>query len=72
MSAGLGPRCDLCGSPMTSHDQVEKRVEYRSIVGQRRLRTWRVALVCRPCASDEWDRHDHPSGRPDAQQGVLL
>lgn len=72
MTAVLGPRCDVCKVPMASHDQVEKRVEYRSVQGQRRLRTWRVALVCRRCASCDWDRHDFPNGRPDTRQGVLL
>jgi hypothetical protein len=56
---------------MASYDQVELRTEYRSVVGLRRLRTWRVALICRTCAMDEWERHDHPNGRG-GEQGSLL
>lgn len=57
--------------PMRQADQVEVRREYRSVAGQRRLRTWRVALICRQCAAEEWVQHDFPHGRPDAQQGAL-
>lgn len=66
------PRCDTCHLPMASHDQVEVRREYRSVAGLKRLRTWRMALVCRGCAMDEWSAHDFPRGRPNVEQGCLL
>jgi hypothetical protein len=56
---------------MASYDQVERRVEYRSVATLSRLRTWRLALICRKCAMDEWEHHDHPHGR-DSEQGTLL
>lgn len=64
--------CDRCGARLqSSHDQIERRIEYRSVASLRRLRTWRVALVCRLCAAAEWSLHDHPHGR-DGEQGSLL
>ena len=70
--ATLGPRCETCKVPMASNEQVEVRREYRSIVGLKRLRTWRLALICRACAMEEWSAHDFPHGRPDVEQGTLL
>jgi hypothetical protein len=49
-------------------DQVEVRREYRSVSGLRRLRTWRVAVLCRGCALAEWEAHDHPHGRQGKQE----
>jgi hypothetical protein len=63
--------CERCGLRMASFDQVELRAEYRSVTGLRRLRTWRVALICRACAMDDFERHDHPHGRA-GEQGSLL
>jgi hypothetical protein len=34
----------------SADEQVELRVEYRSVKTLRRLRTWRVRLLCRECA----------------------
>lgn len=63
--------CSRCGEPTRSADQVEVRVEYRSVRGLRRLRTWHVRLICRACAMAEWVGHDDPHGEGGAQ-GVLL
>jgi hypothetical protein len=52
-------------------DQVEVRLEYRSIRKLRRLRTWRLRLVCRECAMAEWIAHDDPHGER-GEQGTLL
>jgi hypothetical protein len=62
--------CARCGDLMRSPEQIEVRREYRSVRGLRRLRTWRVALICRPCAMREWEHHDHPNGRHE-EQGAL-
>jgi hypothetical protein len=64
--------CSRCGNLMRSHDdQVEVRVEYRSIVGLRRLRTWRLRLICRACAMAEWEAHDHPGGIRTDQESLF-
>jgi len=63
--------CWRCGDLVCSADQVEVRTEYRSVRTLRRLRTWRVRLVCRPCAMAEWEAHDDPH-RQRGRQGVLL
>jgi hypothetical protein len=64
--------CSRCGDLIRSTaEQVEVRVEYRSVKGLRRLRTWRVRMVCRACAMDEWTAHDHPHGRPTGEQEGL-
>jgi hypothetical protein len=63
--------CERCGLRMSSYDQVELRAEYRSVAGLRRMRTWRVALICRTCAMEDFERHDHPHGRQ-SDQGSLL
>ncbi|HLW45142.1 MAG TPA: hypothetical protein VKR78_02920 [Acidimicrobiales bacterium] len=63
--------CSSCGLRIAAHDQVERRVEYRSVVGLRRLRTWRLALICRRCAFDEWEAHDYPHGRYGTQGSLL-
>lgn len=64
--------CSRCGGLMRSTaDQVEVRVEYRSVRGLRRLRTWRVRLICRACAWAEWNAHDDPHSER-GEQGVLL
>ncbi len=63
--------CERCGLRMTSRETVERRLEYRSIVGLERLRTWRLSLICRGCALEEWEAHDHPHGRQ-GEQGSLL
>ena len=63
--------CERCGLRMASYDQVELRAEYRSVAGLRRMRTWRVALICRTCAMEDFERHDHPHGRQ-GDQGSLL
>ncbi len=55
--------CGRCGAVLRSADeQVELRVEYRSVKGLRRLRTWRVRLLCRDCAMADWVDHDRPAG----------
>jgi hypothetical protein len=64
-------RCSRCGDAASSHDQIEVRVEYRSVRSLRRIRTWRVRMVCRSCAMAEWEAHDHPHGRA-GEQGALL
>ena len=64
--------CSRCGDLIrSSADQIEVRTEYRAVSSLRRLRTWRVRLVCRVCAFDEWSAHDHPNGQPVAEQGGL-
>jgi hypothetical protein len=61
--------CSRCaGLVRAAGDQVEVRVEYRSVTGLRRLRTWRVRVVCRACAMAEWQAHDRPGGRDDRQE----
>jgi hypothetical protein len=63
--------CSRCGELMRSHeDQVEVRVEYRSVSGLRRLRTWRLRLICRRCAMAEWASHDHPGMAPADQESL--
>lgn len=53
--------CGRCGAVLRSADeQVELRVEYRSVKSLRRLRTWRVRLLCRECAMADWLAHDRP------------
>jgi hypothetical protein len=60
-------RCGRCGTRFGALDeQVELRAEYRSVVGQRRLRTWRVRLLCRKCAMDDWLAHDGHASEPQA------
>jgi hypothetical protein len=66
----MTPRCSRCGEAMASADQVEVRTEYRSVRSLRRLRTWRVRLVCRSCAMDEWEAHDCPQGRAGTQEAL--
>jgi hypothetical protein len=70
----MGPtRCSRCGVLMRSPaEQVEVRIEYRAVSSLRRLRTWRVRVVCRGCAMQEWSAHDHPHGPPTSEQGTLL
>ncbi len=68
MTTGL---CQRCGLRMTSREMVERRLEYRSVVGLKRLRTWRLALICRACAFAEWEAHDHPHGRQGEQETLL-
>lgn len=59
--------CDRCGVTMRALDeQIEVRVEFRSVKGLRRLRTWRTALLCRRCAMDDWLDHDKPQGSQEA------
>ena len=56
--------CARCGAVMRSADeQIELRVSYRSVKSLRRLRTWRVHLLCRDCAMADWVRHDRPTSR---------
>ncbi len=63
--------CSRCGEPIRqSADLVEVRVEYRSAKSLRRLRTWQVRVVCRRCAGDEWEMHDHPGGRHGEQAAM--
>jgi len=47
----------------SADEQIELRVEYRSVKSLRRLRTWRVHLLCRDCAMADWVRHDRPTSR---------
>jgi hypothetical protein len=57
----MAAACSRCGNLMRSRDdQVEVRVEYRSVVSLRRLRTWRRRMICRGCALAEWEAHDRP------------
>ena len=66
----MAAKCERCGLLMRAADeQVELRAEYRSVVGQRRLRTWRVRLLCRRCAMDDWLAHDRPQGAQEALFG---
>ncbi|MDA8314736.1 MAG: hypothetical protein M0010_06115 [Actinomycetota bacterium] len=69
--AALGV-CSRCGDRLTIATAVEVRREYRALSNLSRLRTWRERLVCRGCAFDEAEVHDHPHGRPDTEQGKLL
>lgn len=51
--------CKSCGALLrTRRERIERRREYRTVRGQQRLRTWRVAILCRPCAETEWSEHD--------------
>jgi len=64
--------CSRCGDLLRSTaDQVEVRIEYRAVGSLRRLRTWRVRVVCRACAWAEFGAHDHPGGEPTVEQGGL-
>lgn len=64
--------CSRCGDMLRSPaEQVEVRIDYRGVSSLRRLRTWRVRIVCRSCAMNEWSAHDHPHGEPLADQGAL-
>lgn len=63
--------CSRCGDPLTRANAVEVRREYRAMWNPSRLRTWRERLVCRACAFDEAEYHDHPHGRQ-GEQGNLL
>jgi hypothetical protein len=66
----VNSKCDRCGAAFRALDeQVELRVEYRSVKGLRRLRTWRVRLLCRKCAMDDWLAHDRPQGAQEALFG---
>ena len=69
--ASLGT-CSRCGERLTTVTAVEVRREYRALSDLSRFRTWRERLVCRACAFDEAEQHDHPHGRPDVEQGRLL
>ena len=69
--ASLGT-CSRCGDRLTTATAVEVRREYRALSDLSRFRTWRERLVCRACAFDEAEQHDHPHGRPDVEQGRLL
>jgi hypothetical protein len=51
-------------------EQVELRAEYRSVVGRRRLFAWRVRLLCRRCAMEDWLAHNKPQGAQG--QGTLF
>ena len=68
--AYLGP-CSRCGDPLTTANAVEVRREYRALRDLSRLRTWRERLVCRACAFDEAECHDHPHGRQGEQETLL-
>ena len=48
----------------SADEQVELRAEYRSVKTLRRLRTWRVRLLCRGCAMSDWLDHDRPADAP--------
>lgn len=64
--------CERCGELLRSTaDQVEVRIEYRAVKSLRRLRTWRVRMICRRCALDECAAHDFPHGAA-PEQGALL
>jgi hypothetical protein len=64
--------CSCCGDLLRSTtDQVEVRIEYRALQSLRRLRTWRVRMVCRACAFAECQVHDFPHGAP-PEQGAML
>jgi hypothetical protein len=69
-STGLGT-CSRCGDRLTTAAAVEVRCEYRALSDLSRLRTWRERLVCRACAFDEAERHDHPRGRQGEQETLL-
>ncbi len=59
--------CGRGGAVLRSADeQVELRVEYRSVKTLRRLRTWRVRLLCRECAMSDWLDHDGPGATQEA------
>ena len=64
--------CSRCGDRLSTATAVEVRREYRALSNLSRVRTWRERLVCRTCAFDEAEHHDHPHGRPDVEQGRLL
>ncbi|MDA8380325.1 MAG: hypothetical protein M0020_05785 [Actinomycetota bacterium] len=64
--------CDRCSNATRNRfDVVEVRTELRALASQRRIRTWRTALVCRSCAEALAFDHDHPDGRPADEQGAL-
>lgn len=64
----MAESCARCGNDMRLlADMVEVRREYRSLSGLRRLRTWRVALICRACFLDETEHHDFPNGHQGEQ-----
>jgi hypothetical protein len=64
--------CDRCGELLRSSSEVvEERVELRALRSLRRLRTWRVRLICRACAETLAFEHDHPHGPPPEQARLL-
>jgi hypothetical protein len=62
----MSPRsCDTCGALLRFRpEQVERRVELRAARDQRRVRTWRVAVLCTTCANGEWAAHDAGAPAP--------
>lgn len=62
--------CDNCGKTITSSwDAFEERLEFRRLAKLTRERTWRLRLLCRPCAVLVWRQHDNPEG---VQQAALF
>ena len=56
-------RCDNCQEPITSPwEAFEERIEYRRLAKLARVRTWKLRLLCRPCAELTWRQHDRPAG----------
>lgn len=46
--------CERCGSRGAD---VERRLDYRS-ASLKRVRTWRVELLCQDCAASDYLEHD--------------
>ena len=62
--------CDNCSARIESpYDAIEERIEYRRVAKLSRERTWRLRLLCRPCAELVWRRHDNPEN---VKQGGLF
>ncbi len=64
--------CSRCGERLTTSTAVEVRREYRALRDLSRVRTWRERLVCRGCALDEAEHHDHPNGRQGEQRAIAF
>jgi hypothetical protein len=53
----MSGHCERCGKRLSTSDAVERRVEYRRLRDLKRLRTWRVELVCGSCTAADIAEH---------------
>ena len=55
-------RCESCHELTGGRDVLEVRKEFRRLADLKSERIWLVRVVCRACATAEFERHDNPSG----------